>query len=167
MSGIFSIILRFISLALKLEEPQSFPPPLKKEVEAELFEAPLLMEQLIGDYIPAMEAAGLRISTDISAILPTDTVRVRIDCLRRVTDNVFDNMTKYADRRDPVIILATRDEEGITLSFSNTVSISEARSTGTKIGVKTCVNRMEMMKGSFRTHNDGRNFTASLFLPLQ
>ena len=38
MSGIFSIILRFISLALKLEEPQSFPPPLKKEVEAELFE---------------------------------------------------------------------------------------------------------------------------------
>lgn len=38
MSGIFSILLKFISLALKLEEPQSFPPPLKKEVEAELFE---------------------------------------------------------------------------------------------------------------------------------
>ena len=38
MSGIFSILLKFISLALKLEEPLSFPPPLKKDVEAELFE---------------------------------------------------------------------------------------------------------------------------------
>ena len=137
------------------------------EGESELFEAPLLLEQLIGDYIPAMEAAGLRISTDFSAILPTDTVRVRIDCLRRVTDNVFDNMTKYADRRDPVIILATRGEEGITLSFSNTVGVSEEHSTGTKIGVKTCVNMMEMMKGRFQTRNDGRTFTASLLLPLQ
>ena len=38
MSGIFSILLKFISLALKLDEPESFPPPLKKEIEAELFE---------------------------------------------------------------------------------------------------------------------------------
>lgn len=38
MSGIFSILLKFISLALKLDEPETFPPPLKKEVEAELFE---------------------------------------------------------------------------------------------------------------------------------
>ena len=38
MSGIFSILLKFISLALKLDEPETFPPPLKKEVEAEFFE---------------------------------------------------------------------------------------------------------------------------------
>ena len=137
------------------------------DAESDPYEAALLFEQLIGDYIPAMEAAGLKISTDISAISPDDVVRVRIDSLRRVTDNVFDNMTKYADRRDPVTILAVRKEGGITLFFSNTVSPSEAYSSGTRIGIKTCVNMMEMMKGRFTTHNDGRTFTASLFLPLQ
>ena len=135
--------------------------------EAEPFEAALLFEQLIGDYIPAMEAAGLTIATDISAISPTDVVRVRIDCLRRVTDNVFDNMTKYADRRDPVTILAVREEKSIVLSFTNTVSPSETYFSGTRIGVKTCINMMEMMRGQFRTHSDGDTFTATLTLPLQ
>lgn len=137
------------------------------DAESEPYEAALLFEQLIGDYIPAMEGAGLKFSTDISAISPDDVVRVRIDALRRVTDNIFDNMTKYADRRDPVTILAVREEEGITLSFSNTISPSEAHSSGTRIGIKTCVNMMEMMKGRFSSHNDGRTFTASLFLPFR
>jgi K+-sensing histidine kinase KdpD len=137
------------------------------DAESEPYEAALLFEQLIGDYIPAMEAAGLTISTDISAISPADVVRVRIDCLRRVTDNVFDNMTKYADRRDPVTILAVREEKSISLSFSNTASPSETYFSGTRIGVKTCINMMEMMKGQFHTHTDGDTFTATLILPLQ
>jgi hypothetical protein len=76
-------------------------------------------------------------------------------------------MTKYADRRDPGTILAVRGEEGITLSFSNTVSPLVAYSSGTRIGIKTCVNMMEMMRGSFSSHNDGKTFTASLFLPFR
>ena len=37
MSGFFSFLLKFINLALKLEDTESFPPPLSKEREAELF----------------------------------------------------------------------------------------------------------------------------------
>jgi hypothetical protein len=134
--------------------------------EFEALEAELLFEQLIGDCIPAMEAVGLRISTDLSAIEPYDTVRVRIDCLRRVADNIFDNMTKYADRSSPVTITATRQENCLTISFTNAVRPREESSAGTRIGVKTCVNMMEMMKGRFDTETDGRTFTASLSLPL-
>jgi K+-sensing histidine kinase KdpD len=132
----------------------------------ETYEAGLLFEQLIGDCIPAMEAVGLRVTADLSAISPSDTLRVRIDCLHRVTDNVFDNMTKYADRAHPVTITAERRGDRLIISFRNTVNTSRETPTGTRIGVKTCVNMMEMMKGSFETHTDGDTFTASLSLPL-
>ena len=132
----------------------------------ESFEAGLLFEQLIGDYIPAMEAVGLRIFADLSAIQPADTLHVRIDCLRRVTDNIFDNMTKYADRESPVTIRAERGDDVLTLSFTNTVNTRAENASGTRIGVKTCVNMMEMMKGRFLTQTEGETFTASLTLPL-
>lgn len=134
--------------------------------EYEILDAALLLEQLIGDYIPAMEAVGLSISADLSAIRPKDLLRVRIDCLRRVTDNIFDNMTKYADRSAPVSIVAKRVPEGLTLSFTNTVNTGSVAPMGTRIGLKTCVNMMEMMKGRFETHTDGVLFTAALTLPL-
>lgn len=133
--------------------------------EFETYEAGLLLEQLIGDYIPAMEAVGLCISADLSAIRPSDTVRVHLDCLRRVTDNVFDNMTKYADRAAPVTIRAVREKGFITVSFTNNVKARAETPAGTHIGVKTCVNMMHMMAGRFETVTDGQSFTASMSLP--
>ncbi|MBQ9150618.1 MAG: HAMP domain-containing histidine kinase, partial [Clostridia bacterium] len=137
------------------------------EIECELFDAGLLMEQIIGDYIPVMEAAGGQIQTDLSELLPSDTVRVHIDCMRRVTDNVFDNLIKYADLRFPVTIRAVRENDTLTIHVSNTIAKRNQHTSSTKIGVKTCTNMMNLMKGRFAARVEGKSFTASLTLPLQ
>jgi hypothetical protein len=136
------------------------------EAELESVEAGLLFEQLLADYIPAMEAEGLHIVTDLTALTPTDTLRIRAESIRRVTDNIFDNLVKYADRDYPVTVTATRGDSVLTVSFSNTVARKSDKTSSTRIGVKTCVNMMKMMNGSFVTKTEEGIFTASLSLPL-
>ncbi len=135
--------------------------------EWESFETSLLFEQWIGEYIPAMEMAGLTITTDFSALCDTDIVRIRTDCLRRVTDNIFDNMTKYADRNHPVVITATRHDLTLMLRFENHVGRRDDHTTSTRIGVKTCQNMMDIMRGTFETEEEGRLYAATLRLPLE
>ena len=136
------------------------------EAELESVEAGLLFEQLLADYIPAMEAEGLHIVTDLTALTPTDTLRIRADSIRRVTDNVIDNLVKYADRAHPVTVTATRTQAELTVSISNAVGRKSDKTSSTRIGVKTCVNMMKMMNGSFVTRTEDGIFTASLSLPL-
>ena len=133
---------------------------------AEVYECGLLMEQLIGDYIPAMEAEGLSISADLSAIHPEDRVAVQIDALRRVTDNLFDNAAKYADPSSPVSITAEREGEQVKLMFSNAIGPRREHTSGTRIGTKTCVCIMEQLNGRFETREENGRFTATLTLPL-
>ena len=130
------------------------------------YECSLLLEQLIGDYIPAMEAVGLSISADLSAIRPEDQVAVPIDSLRRVTDNLFDNAAKYADPQSPVCIIAERADEQVKLCFSNAVGPRREHTSGTRIGTKTCACIMEQLNGHFETFEEDSRFTAILTLPL-
>lgn len=136
------------------------------EGELEAVEASLLFEQLVADYIPAMEAAGIHVEAELSAIRPGDTVRIRPDSIRRVTDNVFDNLLKYADRHVPVLVAASCGEGTLTVSVSNTTAHKSDKTSSTRIGVKTCINMMKAMNGSFETKAEGRSFTAALTLPL-
>lgn len=139
----------------------------ESETELETVEAAILFEQLMGDYIPAMEAEGLTVQMDLSEIAPADTVRIHIDSLRRVTDNIFDNLVKYADRRDPVVISTARGESTLTVTVKNTAARKSDKTSSTRIGVKTCVNMMTIMKGSFDTAAEGKSFSASLTLPVR
>lgn len=134
--------------------------------ELENVEASLLFEQLIADYIPAMETEGLTVTADLSAIAPTDTVRIRVDSLRRVTDNIFDNLVKYADRRTPVTVVAQREGNELILRFTNAIGQRNDKTSSTRIGVKTCVNMMQMMGGRFETTAEEGRFTATMTLPL-
>ena len=136
------------------------------ETELEFVEAGLLFEQLLADYIPAMEAEGLHIVTNLDALRPTDTLRIRADSIRRVMDNIIDNLVKYADRDHPVNVLAVRTATALTVHVSNAIAEKNDRTSSTRIGVKTCVNMMKTMNGSFETKTEDGIFTASLLLPL-
>ncbi len=136
------------------------------ETELERVEAALLFEQLVAEYIPAMEAAGLHIETDLTAIAPADTVRIRAESLRRVSDNVFDNLVKYADRREPVTVTATREDGILKLTVRNAISPKSDKTSSTRIGVKTCVNMMKTMNGSFETVTEDNGFSAVMILPI-
>ena len=136
------------------------------EAEMETVEAGLLFEQLWADYIPALEAEGLHIVTDLAPLAPSDAIRIRADSIRRVTDNIVDNLVKYAHRDHPVTVVAVRTDTELTVHISNVIAERSNKTSSTRIGVKTCVNMMKTMNGSFETKTEGGRFTASLTLPL-
>ncbi len=133
----------------------------------DVLEAALLFEQIIGDYIPAMEPVGLSIETDFSALTSEDTVSVHMDSLRRITDNLFDNLKKYADPHEPVRIEAHRDGNTLVVAFTNAIGPQRVHTTSTRIGLRTCRNMMEGMGGKFTSDSDERRFTASLHFPIR
>ena len=137
------------------------------ETELETVEAALLFEQLVAEYIPAMEAAGIHIETDLTAIQPADTVRIRAESIRRVSDNVFDNLVKYADRSEPVTVTAVREKGLLNLTVRNAVSPKSDKTSSTRIGVKTCVNMMKTMNGAFATSETDGYFSATMTLPIE
>lgn len=137
------------------------------ETELERVEAALLFEQLVAEYIPTIETAGLHVETDLTAIDPADTVRIRAESLRRVSDNVFDNLVKYADRREPVTVTAAREDGILKLTVRNAISPKSDKTSSTRIGVKTCVNMMKTMNGSFETAIEDGHFMATMTLPIE
>ncbi len=133
----------------------------------ETVEAALLLSQLIGDYIPTVEAAGLTVETDLGAILPTDLLSVSIEHLRRITDNLFDNAVKYADKKAPLTVTAERGDHTIALLFRNAIADSTATTpSGTRIGIKTCQGILSMMGGRFDYLQTETTYTAVVTLPL-
>ncbi len=136
------------------------------EMPLETVDAHLLFDQLIGDYIPAMEVAGLHIVGSPDAIPAGTIVRVQPDALHRVTDNLFDNLVKYADPSAPVYIITAVTHDSLTLRMTNTVAPCNDKSTGTRIGHRICRNMMEQMHGQFSVTTDENIFTAELTFPL-
>ena len=126
------------------------------------YEARLLMEQIIGEYIPSMESEGIHIDMDLSAVPADQMIYVRLDCLRRITDNLFDNIRKYADRSIAVTITAGYSREEVTVCFANRIGEPNEHTSSTKIGVKTCVNMMEFMRGRFESQVEDGMYTSLL-----
>ncbi len=140
------------------------------ELSMETLDAALLFGQLIGDYIPAMSVAGLSVESDLSAIPHGALVRIDPDCLHRVTDNLFDNLAKYAAPTEPIRITAapetTPTDVRLILRMENAIARQDSESVGTRIGHKTCHNMMTSLHGSFRAERMGDRFVVEMILPL-
>ncbi len=137
------------------------------EVRLEPVDATLLFGQLIGDYIPAMEGAGLTVESTLDTIPDGTCIHVSSDCLRRVTDNLFDNLVKYAAPDAPIRVSATVTKSQLILCMENRIfSVTEGASS-TRIGHKTCRHMMELMHGTFRTYTEGDRFTVELIFPTE
>lgn len=141
--------------------------PVETDRQAETVEASLLLEQLAAEYCLAMEAKGIVIQADISAISAKDTIRIHVESIRRVADNLFDNLAKYADRRVPVTLTALREEGTLSVILRNAISPKSPRTSSTHIGLRTCENMMKAMDGSFYTRMEDGYFVAVMTLPLR
>ena len=128
----------------------------------------LLMEQMVGEWLPFTETEGLQLKM-VEPDLPSE-LRVCVDtkCLHRIFDNLLDNIRKYADRSCPVEIGLSLQPVGreVCISFKNTISGDRKTVSSTRIGHKTCTNMAGIMGGRFETETDGTCFEARLYLPV-
>jgi len=139
----------------------------EERVDTESCDILLLGEQITGDWTVPMENEGFVLSVQMDRLPANTHVLVNTECLRRIIDNIFDNIRKYAHREHPVEITISQGFRGrqICLTFSNRIADTDRKTTGTHIGHKTCENMAKLMGGRFEARTKGDSFSARLYLP--
>lgn len=96
--------------------------------------------------------------------LPELTVKIDEKYFRRVIDNLFSNIVKYADPSVPVRFYAEETEEGLILNCTNAKKKDDDTAESNGIGHKTCIRIMEEMGGSFEIEETDELYTVKIVI---
>ena len=77
-------------------------------------------------------------------------LRVDVGHIRRIFDNLYSNVCKYADPERPVNALIEGEQDKLTVYLSNYVRLRADRVESNRIGLQTCEKLVKAMGGSFR-----------------
>ena len=132
-------------------------------MQPERYDAALLLEQLLGESRAQLQQQGFT----VQLLLPQRQTQVEVDVtyLKRVFDNLFDNIRKYADPASPVAIAVLPEDGALHICLSNSVRPDSGRIESNRIGLRTCAKIMTQMSGGFRRYTENGRFTAEVILP--
>lgn len=91
----------------------------RQTVELEPADGGALLAQTVGEGLFELESRGFA----VERVWPDDTFRlhVNVPLFRRLIDNLFSNIIKYADRAQPVRVSCRVESGWLTLAFENAV----------------------------------------------
>ena len=137
----------------------------EREIALEEYDAVILLEQLLGEHIIRLQSMGWEVQS-----FPLDeecTVRVNLQYLQRVVDNLFSNVLKHGDLGRSVVVMARLEGDMLKIIVSNGIPARPTVAESTRIGLQTCRKLLERMGGSFETRQDARRFLAEAALPAE
>lgn len=115
------------------------------DLELEFYDGIQLLDQTIDEQLLILQNNGFHFEVD-SCDMPFD-IEVNLISIRRVFDNIFSNITKYADKSRPVKIKYFVENQLLFVHIENTINHMKAAS-GTGIGMKTCEKIIKKHKGT-------------------
>ena len=130
----------------------------------ERYDAPILMEQLLGERIIRLEEAGFRVQN--TPLQKACVVDLDVQYLQRVLDNLFNNIEKHADKKSRVTVLVRLEDGRLVIDLANGVPLRPNSAESTKIGLQTCRKIIREMGGIFETQVEEGKFLAEIALPV-
>lgn len=132
-------------------------------ISLEAVSAQEVLSQAIGEHAVLLMDNGFKIE---HIPLGEDCIiQVESSLFKRLFDNIFSNIEKYADQNIPCHIDSAVAENKLKVRISNGIRKEGPKAESTKIGLKTCSRAMEQMGGSFKTHSDSEEFVVELIFP--
>ena len=135
------------------------------EESLEPVDADEMLHQILGECAFSLENKGYEVWCDFQEL--GGRLRVDTELLKRVFDNLYSNVLKYADAGKPVCLSFMPHGGEVVIAFENAVSAGRAAEESTNIGLKTCERILTRCGGSFRVEESNGQFTAVLKLPLE
>ena len=130
----------------------------------EEFDAVTLLDQVLLEHQMDLTQRGFRMEASSHAI--TGRLRVDLGHFRRIFDNLFSNVRKYADPAFPVTITQRVDRDELTVTITNHIRQDTARVESNRIGLQTCHKLVAAMGGEFNQSRTKETFTVEVLLPL-
>ncbi|MCD8089076.1 MAG: HAMP domain-containing histidine kinase [Clostridiales bacterium] len=124
-----------------------------------------VFSELMEDYVFTLNEKGFKL--DYSMDSGKDYyIALDIQLMRRVMDNMFSNINKYADREMPVRISVSNNGHQLIFSFSNYIIKNLAKVESTNIGLSVCKKIISRHKGSLEVEKDEDKFKVIIKLPI-
>ena len=101
------------------------------------------------------------------SMIPKVDIMIDEAYFRRVTDNLFSNIIKYADPERPVSISFKAENDKFTFVCSNGIVSRENAPESNGIGLKTCFKIIEEMGGELYTEASESDFSVSITVPCK
>lgn len=138
----------------------------KPEVEVNKTEedASILLGQLIGE--PLTELKSENYNTSLTLLINDIKVSVDVLVLKRVFDNLFSNIRKYADIEKPVVATVSKNGNMLNVKLINYIKFIDNPIESSKIGLRTCERLCKSLDIEFSYIEKKDKFTAELFIPI-
>lgn len=137
----------------------------KKEskINKETFDGNILFQQLLGEHIISTENSGFKVRS--IPIKEHFTISIDADYLKRVFDNLFSNIMKYADKEKQVVIMVTRSGPAVQICMANYIPENAVKRESTNIGLKTCEELVTQLGGKLIVCKEDNRFSVDVILP--
>ena len=123
-----------------------------------------LFTGIIGGYALSLEDRGQSIV--LSTEIPACTIQINLFAVRRVFDNLFINILKYADPEYPVDISFGLEEGFVSTTIRNRIKKDTTKEKSTNIGLATCDKIMSQHHGTFYAAAVGDEFCVTVRFPV-
>ena len=138
----------------------------KPRVQTDVYDAQILLEQMLGEHAIELDSLGYTVVSD--ALKTPCSVRVDIEMLHRVLENIFSNIRKYADPAKPVRLSADVREGMLLVQAANAVcEVPPHNVESNRVGLRTCAAILELLGGTFSAGEADGTFTVCFTLPLE
>ena len=136
-----------------------------KEQDTELTKMSLgVIYEYIVENIGVLEENGFNVNKDLE---PTNSfIRGNINLIKRIINNIFSNLLKYAENNEVIYVSMTADESNLKLVFKNKKKYSTNYIESNQIGLKSVQQMLKIHDGTFMVVDDENNFTVTITIPL-
>ncbi|MBE6950279.1 MAG: HAMP domain-containing histidine kinase [Ruminococcaceae bacterium] len=130
----------------------------------EEFDAVTILDQVLLEHVMDLTQRGFQVETSVGEV--SGKLMVDLGHFRRIFDNLFSNVRKYADPSCPVTISQRTDRDELIVTISNHINRSQTRVESNRIGLQTCHKLVAAMGGEFSQHRTKETFMVEVVLPL-
>lgn len=134
----------------------------ENDLKLEEVDANILFEQILGEHIVELYSCGFNVDQHINLCPEGCIVKTEITYLRRVFDNIFSNIMKYADKQNPISVILEMDNNKIRTEICNKKAKGADKVESTQIGIKTCQKICNDLKGKFEISETEKDYCTEI-----
>ncbi|MBB6022212.1 signal transduction histidine kinase [Paenibacillus sp. JGP012] len=136
----------------------------EEDVDFEIYEGRELLDQLLDEQLAVIEDIDVQIQPNYGE--QPFLLEMNLVAIRRVFDNIFSNIKKYADTSHPVHIELHMKQQILYMNVSNRIRPVDKTKDSNEIGLVSCKKILEQHNGTLSTSERNDRFTLQIELPV-
>lgn len=136
----------------------------EEEVEFEIYEGRALIDQLIDEQLVVLDDIDVQIQANSNH--EKFLLEINLVAIRRVFDNIFSNIRKYADPSEPVQIRVYLKQQWVFLVVENKIKRVGKKKDSNEIGLVSCQKMIQQHNGTLTVSQEKDIFSLQITLPI-